>query len=84
VSLGRGITPTSAERLTLVYCSAFKFLPILGEYVVKGWKHQLPEDLAKKWRFKTEHANDPDVFKGDGSRGGPERRELTAAERKVE
>lgn len=40
----------------------------------------LPDDMQDKWRFRTEY-RDEDAFKGDGSRGGPERREFTETER---
>ncbi|KAH6967612.1 FAD dependent oxidoreductase [Ilyonectria sp. MPI-CAGE-AT-0026] len=55
---------------------AFKFLPVLGEYVSLGLKGLLPADLAEKWRFREEFKGDSNAFEGDGSRGGPERREL--------
>ncbi|KAL0932553.1 sarcosine oxidase [Colletotrichum truncatum] len=60
---------------------AFKFLPVLGEYMSLALKRQLPQNLASKWRFRTEYKDRPDVFLGDGSRGGPARRELEPAER---
>lgn len=41
----------------------------------------LPSHLAEKWRFHTEYEHREDTFLGDGSRGGPERRELSAAEK---
>ncbi|KAF4416345.1 hypothetical protein FACUT_12641 [Fusarium acutatum] len=37
--------------------------------------------LAEKWKFHTEYEHREDTFLGDGSRGGPERRELSAAEK---
>jgi len=43
--------------------------------------HTLPQDLAAKWRFRTEYKDQKGVFEGDGSRGGPARRELVAEER---
>ncbi|TDZ16083.1 L-pipecolate oxidase [Colletotrichum orbiculare MAFF 240422] len=52
---------------------AFKFLPVLGKYMSLGIKQQLPQKLATKWRFRTEYEGRPDVFLGDGSRGGPAR-----------
>ncbi|KAF9869891.1 sarcosine oxidase [Colletotrichum karsti] len=60
---------------------AFKFLPVLGEYMSMALKKSLPRNLADKWRFRTEYENRTDVFLGDGSRGGPARRELTGPER---
>lgn len=60
--------------------SAFKFLPVLGQYIVKALKKELPAELAKKWRFRTEYKHE-NSFKGDGSRAGPARRELRSEER---
>ncbi|KAG4283290.1 hypothetical protein FPRO04_13275 [Fusarium proliferatum] len=60
---------------------AFKFLPVLGECMASAWKKKLPSQLAEKWRFHTEYEHREDTFHGDGSRGGPERRELSAAEK---
>ncbi|SCV49525.1 related to fructosyl amino acid oxidase [Fusarium fujikuroi] len=60
---------------------AFKFLPVLGECMTSAWKKKLPSQLAEKWRFHTEYYHREDTFLGDGSRGGPERRELSAAEK---
>ncbi|KAF2820160.1 FAD-dependent oxidoreductase [Ophiobolus disseminans] len=59
----------------------FKFLPVLGKYTVRALMKSLPKELALKWRFRTEYKGVDDVFKGDGSRGGPERRELTVQEK---
>ena len=61
--------------------SAFKFLPVLGEYLSLGIKKKLPQHLANKWRFRKDYENRSDAFLGDGSRGGPERRELNTQER---
>lgn len=63
------------------YSSAFKFLPVLGEYLALGIKKKLPVHLANKWRFRKDYEHQPDAFLGDGSRGGPERRELNDQER---
>ncbi|KAM0418884.1 hypothetical protein ACHAPT_012149 [Fusarium lateritium] len=60
---------------------AFKFLPVLGKYMSLAIKQKLPKSLAQKWRFRKEYENRANAFLGDGSRGGPERRELTAYER---
>ncbi|KAL4893024.1 FAD dependent oxidoreductase [Aspergillus ambiguus] len=60
---------------------AFKFLPVLGEYMSQAIKKTLPSHLANKWRFRKDYANQTDTFLGDGSRGGPARRELQAHER---
>lgn len=67
--------------LTQLTNSAFKFLPVLGEYTVKAMQRSLPTELGRKWRFRHEYRNARDLFKGDGSRGGPARREFTAQER---
>jgi sarcosine oxidase/L-pipecolate oxidase len=42
---------------------------------------RLPQDLAYKWRFRTEYQNQKDTFLGDGSRGGPARGQLHAQKR---
>ncbi|KAF9739304.1 hypothetical protein PMIN03_001725 [Paraphaeosphaeria minitans] len=60
---------------------AFKFLPVLGECMAQDLKKQLPEHLAEKWRFRTEYKDDRGVFLGDGSTGGPVRRELDSQEK---
>ncbi|KAF3011192.1 hypothetical protein E8E13_011592 [Curvularia kusanoi] len=60
---------------------AFKFLPVLGKYTAKAFTRSLPTDLAEKWRFRKEYVSQGDVFAGDGSRGGPERREFTTEEK---
>ncbi|KAJ5526079.1 hypothetical protein N7494_012729 [Penicillium frequentans] len=62
---------------------AFKFLPVIGKYIVGSFQQSLPHDLLKKWKFPTQfkEAFQGDAFAGDGSRGGPERRELTNNER---
>lgn len=61
--------------------SAFKFLPVLGEYLSLAIKRSLPSNLASKWKFRTEFKNRNDVFEGDGSRAGPARQELDSIER---
>ncbi|KAF4341228.1 hypothetical protein FBEOM_4826 [Fusarium beomiforme] len=60
---------------------AFKFLPVLGKCMTTAIKKTLPSHLAEKWKFHTEYEHRKDAFIGDGSRGGPERRELSAAEK---
>ncbi|KAL4924064.1 NAD(P)/FAD-dependent oxidoreductase [Aspergillus undulatus] len=60
---------------------AFKFLPVLGEYLGKAWHRTLSPHLATKWRFRKEYEHRKDAFWGDGSRGGPVRRELDERER---
>ncbi|KAA8642964.1 hypothetical protein EYZ11_007251 [Aspergillus tanneri] len=60
---------------------AFKFLPVMGKYIVGCFERSLTADLLDKWRFPSEFRGRRDAFQGDGSRGGPERRELTAREK---
>ncbi|KAH3303113.1 hypothetical protein KXW39_002057 [Aspergillus fumigatus] len=69
---------------------AFKFLPNIGKYIAKSFQRQLSPELTEKWRFHTEYKDSPreDIFTGeksrkggDGSRGGPNRREFTPEER---
>jgi len=62
-------------------CSGFKFLPVLGKYLVQGFESSLPQEHASKWRFRNEYRNIQDEFHGDGSRGGPLRRELSTQEK---
>lgn len=73
--------PIPQSRLTNMFHSAFKFLPVLPEYVGSAFNRRLPDHLAKKWRFRTEYKNDSGAFLGDGSRGGPERREFDIQEK---
>lgn len=63
--------------------SAYKFLPVIGKYIVGSLQRSLPRDLLEKWKFPTQFraAAKDELFKGDGSRGGPERRELTDEEK---
>jgi sarcosine oxidase/L-pipecolate oxidase len=65
--------------------SAFKFLPVIGKYIVGSLERKLPTELLGKWKFPTQFRQrfQPDVFTGDGSRGGPARRELTPQERET-
>lgn len=65
----------------LIEFSAFKFLPVLGSYTAKAFTRTLPTELAQKWSFRTEYQTNQDAFVGDGSRGGPERREFTSDEK---
>lgn len=62
-------------------CSAFKFLPVLGNYTTLALHRALEPELANKWRFRTEYKDMANAFAGDGSRGGPERRQLCPDER---
>lgn len=61
--------------------SGFKFLPVLGKYIKTAMQRSLPQHLAQRWRFRKEYKDSKDVFEGDGSRGGPVRREFTAQEK---
>ncbi len=61
--------------------SGFKFLPVLGKYLGLAWNNSLTPHLKNKWRFRTEYEHREDAFWGDGSRGGPERRELDSREK---
>ncbi|KAL2204253.1 FAD dependent oxidoreductase [Sarocladium strictum] len=59
----------------------FKFLPVMGKYTTLALQNALEPALAQKWRFRTEYKNVAGGFPGDGSRGGPEKRQLSADER---
>jgi sarcosine oxidase/L-pipecolate oxidase len=69
------------EHHTNTTDSAFKFLPVMPKYVGQAFNQNLPAHLAKKWRFRTEYQDDVEAFLGDGSRGGPERREFNMQEK---
>jgi sarcosine oxidase/L-pipecolate oxidase len=64
------------SRLTSHFPSAFKFLPVLGRYVVDRFENKLPLHLSQKWAFALSYRNND----GDGSRGGPPRRKLSMME----
>jgi sarcosine oxidase/L-pipecolate oxidase len=70
------------ELIIIFVSSAFKFLPVIGKYIVGSWQRKLADVLLEKWKFPTQFREhfQGEVFTGDGSRGGPERRELTAEE----
>ncbi|KAJ5823802.1 FAD dependent oxidoreductase [Penicillium robsamsonii] len=53
---------------------AFGFLPLIGKYIVGSFQRKLSQELLDKWKFPTQFCE------RDGSRGGLERRELTAQE----
>ncbi|KAJ6789825.1 hypothetical protein PWT90_04516 [Aphanocladium album] len=57
----------------------FKFLPVLGKYIVDCLENKAPESLRYKWRMRPE-SNAGEIKIGDGSRGGPPLRTLTALE----
>ncbi|KAL3439776.1 fructosyl amino acid oxidase [Aspergillus insuetus] len=52
---------------------AFKFLPILGRYIVDNLEGKADPDQKAKWAWK--QSSIP-ITRGDGSRGGPPRRLL--------
>jgi len=56
---------------------------VIGKYIVGCLQRKLPTDLLNKWKFPTQYRErfQGEVFGGDGSRGGPERREMTSSER---
>jgi sarcosine oxidase/L-pipecolate oxidase len=58
-------------------------LPVIGKYIVGSFQRSLPKELLTKWQFPKQFRErfQGDAFGGDGSRGGPERRELTPNER---
>jgi sarcosine oxidase/L-pipecolate oxidase len=55
---------------------------VIGKYIVGSWQRKLSNELLEKWKFPTQFRErfQGEVFTGDGSRGGPERRELTVQE----
>jgi sarcosine oxidase/L-pipecolate oxidase len=57
--------------------SAFKFLPILGQYVADSFESIASAEQKEKWKW-LESATP--IMPGDGSRGGPPRRVLTKEE----
>lgn len=68
---------TSSTSTILIAISAFKFLPILGRYVVDNFEGIASSEQKEKWKW-SEGATP--IMPGDGSRGGPPRRVLTAEE----
>jgi len=57
--------------------SAFKFLPILGRYVVDSFEGVASSEQKEKWKWADRATP---IMPGDGSRGGPPRRVLTKEE----
>ncbi|EKG16153.1 FAD dependent oxidoreductase [Macrophomina phaseolina MS6] len=55
----------------------FKFLPVLGRYIVDCFEGIASAELRAKWAFRSGSSAD---FLGDGSRGGPKRRKLSDVE----
>ncbi|KID83347.1 FAD dependent oxidoreductase [Metarhizium guizhouense ARSEF 977] len=58
----------------------FKFLPVLGKYIVDCLENKAGKELRWKWRYRLPSGADDKVKIGDGSRGGPPLRLLTAEE----
>ncbi|KAL6702383.1 hypothetical protein ACN47E_002349 [Coniothyrium glycines] len=56
---------------------AFKFLPVIGRYIADAFEGIASDEQNLKWAWKP--ASEP-ISKGDGSRGGPPRRQLTGLE----
>lgn len=56
---------------------------MLGKYIVGSFQRTLSDKLLDKFKFPTKYRErfEDEAFLGDGSRGGPERRELTSGER---
>ncbi|RDW67592.1 FAD dependent oxidoreductase-5 [Coleophoma cylindrospora] len=55
----------------------FKFMPVLGKYIADCFENKASQEMREKWRFRPVESVD---MRGDGSRGGPDRRPLTAVE----
>ncbi|TWU70938.1 hypothetical protein ED733_002016 [Metarhizium rileyi] len=58
----------------------FKFLPVLGKYIVDCLEDKAPKELRFKWRYRLPSRERDLVKAGDGSRGGPPLRLLTSEE----
>ncbi|KAH6681568.1 FAD dependent oxidoreductase [Halenospora varia] len=58
---------------------AFKFLPVLGRYVADVFEGVASQEMKNKWSYANAMNGSPS--KGDGSRGGPKRRNLNVTER---
>ncbi|TDZ55087.1 L-pipecolate oxidase [Colletotrichum trifolii] len=59
---------------------AFKFLPVLGRYIVDCFEGKASQGLRHKWRLRVPDGKQDEVKLGDGSRGGPPLRKLTRIE----
>ena len=75
--MSNDVFPLQSWVFLTIKFSAFKFLPVLGKYVVDGLEDVLPDAQRQRWAFKP---SDKPISKGDGSRAGPPRRVLTASE----
>ncbi|KAH7363250.1 FAD dependent oxidoreductase [Plectosphaerella cucumerina] len=59
---------------------AFKFLPVLGRYVADCFEDKAPAEVRRQWRFRATTESTEGFKRGDGSRGGPPLRVLSAQE----
>ncbi|KAH6662673.1 FAD dependent oxidoreductase [Plectosphaerella plurivora] len=59
---------------------AFKFLPVLGRYVSDCFEDKAPAEVRRQWRFRATTESTEGFKTGDGSRGGPPLRVLSAQE----
>ncbi|KAK2068905.1 hypothetical protein P8C59_003520 [Phyllachora maydis] len=59
----------------------YKMIPIIGKYIVQAMQGTLSEQLRSRWRLDTKRMAGDALFSGDGSRGGPPRREFTPLEK---
>ncbi|KAE8349499.1 FAD dependent oxidoreductase [Aspergillus coremiiformis] len=57
----------------------FKFLPVIGRYIVDRYEDCAPEAFRQKWRLRLPDGSG-DLKIGDGSRAGPPLRMLTVEE----
>ncbi|KAF1841927.1 FAD dependent oxidoreductase [Cucurbitaria berberidis CBS 394.84] len=48
----------------------FKFLPVIGESIVQCIQGRTPEEFKERWAWPAERVAE-ELWKGDGSRGGP-------------
>lgn len=67
------------ELLADKHRSGFKFLPVMGKYIVDCLENKASETLRHKWRMRSE-SDTSEIKIGDGSRGGPPLRALTPLE----
>ncbi|KAK9799163.1 putative FAD dependent oxidoreductase domain-containing protein [Seiridium cardinale] len=59
---------------------AFKFLPVLGHYIVECYESNASLQVRNKWRLTVGEVLDGIAMAGDGSRGGPPLRVLNRKE----
>ncbi|KAI4762471.1 fructosyl amino acid oxidase [Aureobasidium sp. EXF-3400] len=75
---GQKVNPiSSCKEPLLIVISAFKFLPVLGRYVVDSLEGVASAEQKEKWKWAKRATP---IMPGDGSRGGPPRRVLTKEE----